>query len=164
MNRKRRTAAEIARLREFFFKTVTKAGPITLNQLMASHAKEVGINDSPSGKNLVKRQLSLLAKDNQIEFRRQGRDLLAGPLRARLARRVAAPTEKKVKPPVASPRPAAQRPLQPPTSRTTKASVASQQQGQLEAIRAYARTVESFSSALQNQVGVLVRIVEKLAD
>ena len=142
MSRNRRTAAEIRRLREYFFRIVTKEGPITLSQLMASHAGEMGINDTPSGKNLVKRQLSLLAEANQIEFRRQSRDLLAGPLRARLARRLASP---------------------PPSSQPEKASPPGQQVGQLEALRAYAQTLESFSKTLQNQVSVLVKMVEKLA-
>ncbi len=80
--RKRRTLNEIRQIREQLHVTVEDAGTITLSQLVGKHGGKIGVKNTPSDKNLVKKQLDQLAKDGKIEFVKMGRDLVAKALTA----------------------------------------------------------------------------------
>ncbi len=75
--RKRRTLKEIRVIREGLLKTVNAAETVTLSQLVSDHGSTIGVRNTPSDKNLVKKQLDRLAKSGQIEFVKVGRDLVA---------------------------------------------------------------------------------------
>lgn len=75
--RKRRTLNEIRKIRELLHETVEGAGTITLSQLVGKHGGRIGVRNTPSDKNLVKKQLDQLAKEDKIEFVKIGRDLVA---------------------------------------------------------------------------------------
>lgn len=147
--RKRRTAREIQRLRDDFLKAIQKEGKITLTNLIQQYGAPLGVKNTPSDKNLVKRQLDRLVKEGLIQFRRQGRDLVAqadGKGETPKARpKTGKPAAKKT----AEAAPAAARPA------------ASSRPADLEVIRAYARQLEEFSRTLQDHIRTLVRMVEK---
>ncbi len=78
--RKRRTLNEIRKIRELLHVAVEDAGTITLSQLVGKHGSRIGVKNTPSDKNLVKKQLDQLAKEGKIEFVKIGRDLVAKKL------------------------------------------------------------------------------------
>ena len=75
--RTRRKASEIERLRSKILKVVKKERNITLTDLVRLYGASIGIRDTPSDKNLAKRQLDTLANADHISFKRNGRDLVA---------------------------------------------------------------------------------------
>lgn len=77
IKRRRRTLNEIRKIRELLHVTVEDAGTITLSQLVGRHGGRIGVKNTPSDKNLVKKQLDQLAKEGKIEFVKVGRDLVA---------------------------------------------------------------------------------------
>ncbi len=129
--RKRRTLNEIRKIREQLLETVNSVGRITLSQLVGEHGAKIGVKDTPSDKNLVKKQLDLLAKGDEIEFVKVGRDLVANPM----------PEES------------------PGTGDGDAANLLIPTD--LSVIRAYAVQVEEFAKTLQAQIRTLVRMVEK---
>ncbi len=132
--RKRRTLNEIRKIREQLLETVNSVGRITLSQLVGEHGAKIGVKDTPSDKNLVKKQLDLLAKGDEIEFVKVGRDLVANPM----------PEEA------------------PGTGDGSDAAFADMLiPTDLSVIRAYAVQVEEFAKTLQTQIRTLVRMVEK---
>ncbi len=131
--RKRRTLNEIRKIREQLLETVNSVGRITLSQLVGEHGAKIGVKDTPSDKNLVKKQLDLLAKNDEIEFVKVGRDLVANPM----------PEET------------------PGAGDGSEAALNMLIPTDLSVIRAYAVQVEEFAKTLQTQIRTLVRMVEK---
>jgi hypothetical protein len=133
---KRRSAKEVKRLQEHFVQAINREGKITLTDLIAKYGGEISVKDTPTDKNLVKRQLDRAAKNGQILFHREGRNLVAQPLR----KAPPAPVEvvSVLTPEV---------PQEPPLNLTV--------------IRSYARQLEEVSRSLQEQISTLVRMVEK---
>ncbi len=134
--RKRRTLNEIRKIREELLSTVNRVGQITLSQLVGEHGESIGVKDTPSDKNLVKKQLDHLAKLNQLDFVKMGRDLVAKPKESEAA---AAPAAAAADAP----------------------GEAAASTSDLSVIRAYAVQVEEFAKTLQGQIRTLVRMVEK---
>jgi len=135
--RKRRTLNEIRKIREQLLETVNSVGRITLSQLVGEHGAKIGVKDTPSDKNLVKKQLDLLAKGSEIEFVKVGRDLVANPMPEESAGSGSNGSEGGLD-------------MMVPTD--------------LSVIRAYAVQVEEFAKTLQTQIRTLVRMVEKAGD
>lgn len=134
--RKRRTLNEIRKIREEVLATVNRVGQITLSQLVGEHGENIGVKDTPSDKNLVKKQLDRLARQNQLEFVKMGRDLVAKPNPAEETSKAAEVLGSE--PPAAG--------------------------NDLSVIRAYAVQVEEFAKTLQGQIRTLVRMVEKATE
>ena len=143
--RTRRKASEIEKLRNNILKVVQTEGRITLTDLVRQYGTSIGIRDTPSDKNLAKRQLDILAKGDRVNFRRSGRDLVA---------EYRAPEEEKpVEAPVAAP--------EAPGDGAPAAPTGTGGGDELDVIKAYALQVEEFSKSLQRQVSTLVRMVER---
>lgn len=136
---KRRSTSEVRRVQEYFVQAIRGEGKITLTELIVKYGGEVGVKNTPTDKNLVKRQLDRAAQEGKILFQREGRDLVA---RARVEE-TAAPAAETTAPPV----------LELPKGSSTDLAV----------IRAYALQLEEFSRILQEQISTLVRMVEKAA-
>ena len=132
--RRRRSRSEIQRVRDHFMGAVLEEGKISLTQLVSKYGSEINVQNTASDKNLVKRQLDQLAREGALELRRDGRDLVA-------------------------------RASENGRSTAEAASVAEtrHRSDDLDVIRAYARQLEEFSRTLQDQIGTLVRMVEKAA-
>lgn len=135
--RKRRKAREIRRIREQLLKAVRSEGTVSLTHLVDKYGSQVGVKNTPSDKNLVKRQLDQLAKEGSLQFERKGRDLVAsiGPLKG------AEPVRGRV---LASP-----------------AAAPAAPGAELDVLKAYALQLEEFSKTLQEQISGLVRLIEK---
>ena len=140
--RKRRTLNEIRKIREELLATVNRVGQMTLSQLVGDHGDRIGVKDTPSDKNLVKKQLDQLAKRDKLEFVKIGRDLVARPTETAEA---------------AAPAPALVAGPAPPS--TTGAA-----ETNLSVIRAYAVQVEEFAKTLNGMVRTLARMVAKAAE
>jgi hypothetical protein len=120
-------------VQEHFLSGIKKEGRISLTELISKYGGEVDVKNTPSDKNLVKRQLDQLARSGQIEFRREGRELVAESARTESAEELAA----QAKPVFEMP------PME------------------LDVVRAYARQVEDFARTLLDQVSTLVRMIER---
>ncbi len=135
--RKRRSSLEVKKLQEHFLRAVQQEGRISLSGLIEKYGAEVDVKNTPSDKNLVKRQMDQLADEGKIEFQRAGRELIA------------------------------QMPSQPAKSEDAReqalgSSAESRQSStDLAVIRAFAVQLEEFSRTLQEQISTLVRMVEK---
>lgn len=132
--RKRRTLNEIRAIREQVLETVNSKGQITLSQLVGEHGEEIGVKNTPSDKNLVKKQLDRLAKSEKINFVKMGRDLVAQAIEPETA------------------------------GAAGELSDNGFEKADLSVIRAYAVQVEEFAKTLQGQIRTLVRMVEKATD
>jgi len=134
MNRhRRRTLKDIRNIREQILDLVRQKGRLTLSELMDDYADKIGVRKTASDRHLVKRQLKQLAGEGCVEFVKMGRHLV---VRNRLL------TEAESK----------------------GAGAKSEAHGpspELEAIRAYAIQLEQFARSLQEQIGTLVRMVDK---
>ena len=75
--RRRRTLVEIRQIRDQVKSMVDKHGELTLSQLVGRYGNLLGVRDSPSDKNLVKKQLDRLSSAGEIDFQKVGRDLVA---------------------------------------------------------------------------------------
>jgi hypothetical protein len=75
--RKRRSSMDVKKLQERFLQAVRDEGRISLTGLIMKYGPEVEVKNTPSDKNLVKRQMDQLAARGEIEFRREGRELIA---------------------------------------------------------------------------------------
>ena len=75
--RKRRSSMDVKKLQERFLQAVRDEGRISLTGLIMKYGPEVDVKNSPSDKNLIKRQMDQLAARGEIEFRREGRELIA---------------------------------------------------------------------------------------
>ncbi|MFQ5738042.1 MAG: hypothetical protein ACE5JX_03445 [Acidobacteriota bacterium] len=142
--RKRRTLSEIRNIREQLLIAVEQDGKVTLSQLVARHGIKIGVKNTPSDRNLVKKQLDQLAQTNQIQFGKVGRDLVAQS-------RTQRPETAVKSPPVV----AAAAPAPAPVQQVPPAN--------LSAIRAYAVQLEEFAKTLTAEIQTLVRMVEKAA-
>jgi hypothetical protein len=135
--RKRRSSLEVKKLQEHFYRAVQKEGRISLSGLIENYGPEVDVKNTPSEKNLVKRQMDQLAAEKKIEFQRAGRELIA------------------------------QMPSQPEKSLGTheqpgiSSAESRQSSADLAVIRAFAVQLEEFSKTLQEQISTLVRMVDK---
>ncbi len=135
--RKRRSSLEVKRLQEHFLKAVQQEGKISLSGLIEKYGAEADVKNTPSDKNLVKRQMDQLADEGKIEFVRAGRELIA------------------------------QMPSQPTKSADAQEQALASSTGgrqsssDLAVIRAFAVQLEEFSRTLQEQISTLVRMVEK---
>jgi len=136
--RKRRSSLEVKKLQAHFLQAVQQEGRISLSGLIEKYGTEVDVKNSPSDKNLVKRQMDQLAAEGEIEFHRAGRELIA------------------------------QMPSRPAKSEDSEEQtlpVSStdswQSSAELAVIRAFAVQLEEFSKTLQEQISTLVRMVEK---
>ncbi len=151
--RYRRKASEIARIRRKLQQVIAREKRISLTELVEKHGGSIGVRNSPSDKNLLKRQLDLLAKGGDLDFKRAGRDLIAtaapGTAAASAPAPVAAPAPTPAK---AAPSPAPQVAAAPRIS-----------ESELQVIKAYAQQVEEFAKTLQRQIATLVRMVERAA-
>lgn len=151
--RSRRKASEIEKLRSKMLKIVQRESEITLTNLVRQYGASIGIRDTPSDKNLAKRQLDVLAKDGNIEFNRLGRDLVA---------KASAPAGEAAAPqyeaPAAGPQAVAAPTLQIPAA---PAAASATTTPELQAIRAYAQQMEAFSKSLQQQLEILIRMVQQ---
>lgn len=159
--RNRRSASEVKDVQQRFLEAVKKEGEITLTDLIAKYGEAVNVKNTASDKNLVKRQLSQASKQGVIEFRREGRDLVARvPGRAAAA---AAPPRKAAARRPRGRRAAVRKAAAAPAPRPTPAPPAPPPPvpADLAAIRAYAAQLEEFSKTLQHQIATLVRMVEK---
>lgn len=164
--RTRRKASEIERLRNKILRIVKKDRRISLTAMVAHYGVQMGVRNTPSDKNLVKRQLDVLAKSGDIDFGRAGRDLVArytGPDVADASigeeqEAAAAPAPAAIAAPAPAPVLA---PAAIPAAAPSAPAVAIGSNADLAVIRAYARQVEEFSRTLQDQVATLVRMVEK---
>lgn len=151
--RSRRKASEIDKLRSKMLKIVQRESEITLTSLVRQYGASIGIRDTPSDKNLAKRQLDVLAKNGSIEFNRFGRDLVAkaaAPAGVQAAPHYAAPAAAQAVAPV----------VQAPAAGGLAAHAATPE---LQAIRAYANQMGELSNALQQQLQILVRMVDQSA-
>lgn len=156
--RSRRKASEIEKLRNKMLKIVQREGEISLTNMVREYGRSVGVKDTPSDKNLAKRQLDVLAKSGSIRFERHGRELIArstGP----------APQSVPPQPVTAVRQPAAVAavatpglPAVPPAPATAQAS-----SPQLTAIRLYSQHMRDLSSTLEQQVSSLVQMVVQAA-
>ncbi|HSR69333.1 MAG TPA: hypothetical protein VLU25_15465 [Acidobacteriota bacterium] len=144
--RTRRKAAEIEKLRNKILKIVKREKEITLTSLVRQYGASIGIRNTPSDKNLAKRQLDILAKGPDVEFNRQGRDLVA---------RYEGQEEKPAEAASESGEAAAPTPVAEALAEGNVPAV------ELDVIQAYARQVEEFSKALQKQIATLVRMVDR---
>lgn len=142
--RKRRTLAEIHEIRDQLLSIVERHERLTLSQIVSSFGKVVGVKNTPSDKNLVKKQLDRLAKDGQINFIKTGRDLVAtkrgdrpGSGEAQLIQ-----TEEGIQ------LTQGDRVLAP----------------NLAAIRAYAQQLDEFARTLQGQIRTLIRMIERATE
>jgi hypothetical protein len=133
--RKRRSSSEVKRLQDHFLQAIEQEGKVSLTALISKYGPEVDVRNTASDKNLVKRQLDQLAGTGDIEFRREGRELIAQSV------------------PEAA------------DDEAIMAEMAAMRVGpvDLAVIRAYAVQVEEFSRTLQEQIATLVRMVEKAA-
>jgi hypothetical protein len=134
--RKRRSSSEVKRLQDHFLQAIQREGRLSLSGLISKYGPEVEVRNTASDKNLVKRQLDQLASRGDIEFRREGRELIAQSI-----------PEGKLH------------------DEEIMEELASGRFGpvDLTVIRAYAVQVEEFSRTLQEQIATLVRMVEKAA-
>jgi hypothetical protein len=122
-------------LQDHFLQAIEQEGKVSLTALISKYGPEVDVRNTASDKNLVKRQLDQLAGTGDIEFRREGRELIAQSV------------------PEAA------------DDEAIMAEMAAMRVGpvDLAVIRAYAVQVEEFSRTLQEQIATLVRMVEKAA-
>lgn len=158
MKRRRRKASEIEKIRSKLKEVVKKEGRISLTDLVKLYGASMGLKDTISDKALAKRQLDLLASTGDIEFQRDGRDLVAEhkppPQPAPPPQQfiyTPRPAQKTVPPPPATPAPQEDTPEATPSSTTPNL--------ELQAIRAYAEQVQALATTLQQQVETLVRMV-----
>jgi hypothetical protein len=119
-------------VQEHFLSGIKREGRISLTDLISKYGSQVDVKNTPSDKNLVKRQLDQLARSGQIEFRREGRELVAESSSRPSAEELAAQAKQLELPPT-----------------------------ELDVVRAYARQVEDFARTLQEQVTTLVRMIER---
>ncbi|HSR51525.1 MAG TPA: hypothetical protein VLV83_11900 [Acidobacteriota bacterium] len=145
--RTRRKAAEIEKLRNKILKIVKREKDITLTNLVRQYGASIGIRNTPSDKNLAKRQLDILAKGPDIQFNRQGRDLVA---------QYKGEEEKPAE--AAESRESAEGAPTPVAEALAEGNVPAVE---LDVIKAYARQVEEFSKTLQRQIATLVRMVDR---
>jgi hypothetical protein len=123
----------VREVQEHFLTGIKKEGRISLSDLISKYGSQVDVKNTPSDKNLVKRQLDQLARSGQIEFRREGRELVAESASRPSPEELAAMAKPPELPPM-----------------------------ELDVVRAYARQVEDFASTLLQQVTTLVRMVERV--
>lgn len=154
--RRRRTAKEIRKLRSDLREIVKRERRITLTDLVRDHGSGIGIRDTVSDKNLVKRQLDILASGNDIRFQREGRDLVAS-FREKLQ---PAPAPE---PPPPAPAPPAAEPVPSPAAAPAAeaAPPPASPPSDLAAVRAYALQVEAFAKTLQQQIETLAEMLER---
>ena len=178
MKRRRRKTSEISKLRNKLLEAVKKEGRITLTDLVGLYGLDIDIRDTISDRNLAKRQLDILAHANEIQFSREGRDLVATaptpkpepapvPIPATPPPTPSEPaatpptTEPAAKPepaPAPSPAPAPQ-PLE-AASEPSKPAPELREHPELEAIKAYGKQLEAFSKTLLQQINTLVKMLE----
>lgn len=156
--RSRRKASEIDKLRNKMLKIVQREGEISLTNMVRQYGASVGVKDTPSDKNLAKRQLDVLAKSGSIRFQRHGRELIARSTSP-------APPQAAARPVAAVPQPAAVAAVATPGLPTAPPPAtplaASGQAGtpQLAAIRLYTHHMRELSNSLQQQVSGLVQMI-----
>ncbi|MFB3906385.1 MAG: hypothetical protein ACE15E_23320 [Acidobacteriota bacterium] len=124
------------KLQQHFLQGVRQEGRISLSGLIEKYGPEVDVRNTPSDKNLVKRQMDQLAAEGEIQFYRVGRELIAQIPQAKSAGAEGQP--------------------QPAASTGSPKSP-----NDLAVIRAFALQLEEFSRTLQEQISTLVRMVEK---
>jgi hypothetical protein len=136
--RKRRSSFEVKKLQQHFLQAIQQEGRISLSGLVEKFGAEMDVKNTPSDKNLVKRQMDQLAAEGEIEFYRAGRELIA------------------------------QMPSQPAKSENAEehappapSADSFQSSADLAVIRAFAVQLEEFSRTLHEQISTLVRMVEK---
>jgi len=135
--RKRRSSLEVKKLQDHFLRAVQQEGKISLSGLIEKYGAEVDVKNSPSDKNLVKRQMDQLASEGEIEFHRAGRELIA-----QMPREPEKGEEAEEQTP-------------PVLAEGWRSAT------DLAVIRAFAVQLEEFSRTLQEQISTLVRMVEK---
>lgn len=163
MKRRRRKASEIEKIRARLQEAVKKEGRISLTDLVGMYGASIGIKETISDKALAKRQLDLLASTGDIEFQRDGRDLVAeykppprpAP-RPQQPLYTTRPAEKAEPPPPAMPAP------QEDTAEATPSPTAPNLE--LQAIKAYAKQVHALAETLQQQVNVLTEMLAASKD
>jgi len=136
--RKRRSSLEVKKLQEHFLQAVQQEERISLSGIIEKYGAAVDVKNSPSDKNLVKRQMDQLAAEGKIEFHRAGRELIA-QMPAQAAKILDTDEE----------------PLPVPSTGPWQGPA------DLIVIRAFAVQLEEFSKTLQEQIATLVRMVEK---
>lgn len=139
MKRKRRTLSDLNQIRDCLLELVRTKGRMSLSELIEEYAEELCVRNTPSDRSLLKRQLEHLDQKGLLDFVKVGRSLVARnkpDIRAGIVEEI-------------SREPFARSAGMPP---------------ELAAIRAYALQLEEFSRALQEQIGVLVRMIEKAAE
>lgn len=173
--RSRRKASEIEKLRGKILKIVKREGRISLTNLVRHYGSSIGIRNTPSDKNLCKRQLDILAKTTNIVFGRNGRDLYAQwvgeeepaiqevGVPAELERPPAAAISMPVNEPAPPPAVPAQAEAETPVEAPAPPPMPDLSKAELKAIVAYARQVEAFAKTLQDQVATLVAMVNRAA-
>ncbi len=140
----RRKAAETQRIGRSVLKIVQTEGKITLTDIISKHGARIGVKHSPNDKALIKRQLSHLAQSGQIQFGREGRNIVAVATTQPTSRAASAGA-----------------PSSPPAS-ASPVSVPSATAPQLEAIEAYAEQLQEFGRTLQDQIATLLRMISKV--
>ena len=175
MKRHRRKANEIRQLRNKLLEAVKKEGRINLTDLVGLYGPSIGIKDTPSDKNLAKRQLDILAKQGRIKVRREGRDLVATAQPMAEPAIPAPPTPPAAEPAIpASPTAPTAEPAIPPPPAPPAVKPAQQPEPaaapseavrnpELEVIKAYAQQLDALTESLQQQVRTLVKMVEASA-
>ncbi len=134
--RRRRTLKEIRNIREQILDLVRQKERLTLSQLVSDHGDKFQVRNTASDRRLVKLQLSQLSDSGAIEFVKVGRNWIARN-KATVGRdKTGVETDSSLG--VVAP--------------------------ELEAIRAYAIQLEQFAKSLQEQIGNLVRMLEKATD
>lgn len=150
--RTRRKASEIERLRAKIFGVIQKENKINLTDLVGLYGSSLGVRDTASDKNLVKRQLDVLADSGRIHFGRDGRNLIARLVASPGAFNSPAAAPMEAAPMAAAPAPHAEaEPVAAPDISPTD----------LDVIKAYAAQVEEFSRTLHAQISTLVRMIDR---
>ena len=144
--RARRSRSQIQDIKSKALETVQNRGTVTLSQLISDHGTALGIRDTVSDRQLLKRQLFTLADEGQIRFSKKGSHLVARS-KARRGRRSGAIPE------VAS-----------PVSGEARAEpvVAVSGRPELEAIKAYAAQLEELARTLNDQIARLAKMIREV--
>lgn len=184
--RRRRKRAELQRIQRGLARAVEKAGAASVSQLIARNGSKLGLKSTPNDKNLVKRLLNAV---DGVEMEKRGRELFfvsqveaPPPVAADPPAAAPEPAPEPVAEPApgpvaeAAPEPVAEAAPEPEAEAAPEAPAVPEPDPEpeapeaeapalapeLQALRAYARQLEEFSGALNNQVSTLVRMIEKL--
>ncbi len=134
--RRRRSSKEVKKIQERFLEAVQREGRISLTDLISKYGPELDVRNTPSDKNLVKRQLDQLDRNGEIDFRREGRELIAHRKVEETAPEETLAAEAASPPPPTPP--------------------------DLAVIKTFALQLGEFAKSLHEQIETLVRMVENV--